>query len=88
MTEDRRTFIKKASMAAGIIGLNGIYKNSEPAFPQANQTEKVRVSKLLKPVAIAMWDFSWILRHHRYGEFENWDNILEGLEERGYMLSG
>ena len=31
-----------------------------------------------------MWDFSWILRHHRYGEFENWDMVLEGLAERGY----
>lgn len=31
-----------------------------------------------------MWDFSWILRHHKYGEFENWDVVLEGLAERGY----
>lgn len=44
----------------------------------------LRVSKLRKPLAIAMWDFSWILRHHRYGEFENWDPVLEGLAERGY----
>lgn len=28
-----------------------------------------RVSLLKKTVAIAMWDFSWILRHHRYGSF-------------------
>jgi hypothetical protein len=42
------------------------------------------VSKLKKPVAIAMWDYSWILRHHRYGEFDNWDKTLEELAERGY----
>jgi hypothetical protein len=42
------------------------------------------VSRLEKPVAIAMWDFSWILRHHRLGEFEDWDRALDGLAERGY----
>ena len=40
--------------------------------------------KLKKPLAIAMWDFSWILRHHRYGEFENWDKVLDQLAARGY----
>ena len=50
----------------------------------AADKEKVKVSNLKKPLAIAMWDFSWILRHHRYGEFENWDMVLEGLAERGY----
>ena len=29
-------------------------------------------------------DYSWILRHHRYGEFENWEQVLEALVERGY----
>ena len=84
MREDRRTFIKKASMAAGMIGLNEIYKNPEPVSKQGINIEKARVSELIKPVAIAMWDFSWILRHHRYGEFENWDKVLEGLAVRGY----
>ena len=36
------------------------------------------------PIAIAMWDYSWILRHHKYGEFEDWDLVLDGLVERGY----
>jgi len=31
-----------------------------------------------------MWGYSWILRHHRYGEFENWDMVLNELAERGY----
>lgn len=34
--------------------------------------------------AIAMWDFSWILRHHRLGEFEDWNKVLDELCERGY----
>lgn len=42
------------------------------------------LDRIKKPLAIAMWDFSWILRHHRYGEFENWDKVLEELADRGY----
>ena len=43
-----------------------------------------RISELERNTAIAMWDFSWILRHHPNGSFENWDQVLEGLAERGY----
>ena len=43
-----------------------------------------RLQQLSQPVAIAMWDFSWLLRHHRTGEFEDWDRVLAGLCERGY----
>ena len=84
MTTDRRSFIKTASLAAGMFtlpdfqGIPGLHSSMKP------ETDKIRVSQLKKPVAIAMWDFSWILRHHRYGEFENWDYVLEGLAERGY----
>jgi hypothetical protein len=28
-----------------------------------------------------MWDFSWLLRHHPCGEFEDWDAVLDGLEQ-------
>jgi len=42
------------------------------------------ISRQRKRLAIAMWDFSWILRHHRGGEFEDWDQALDGLAERGY----
>jgi hypothetical protein len=43
-----------------------------------------RLQQLSRPVAIAMWDFSWLLRHHRTGEFEDWDQVLSGLCTRGY----
>ena len=42
------------------------------------------VSQLKRPAAIAMWDFSWLLRHYPNGEFENWDAVLDGLVKRGY----
>ena len=56
----------------------GIIPGHKPA------KDSTRISRLKQNTAIAMWDFSWILRHHRYGEFENWDAVLEGLAERGY----
>jgi hypothetical protein len=84
MKENRRNFIKKAAIAAGAINLSGMTGQITQSLMPAEKEEVVRVSKLKKPVAIAMWDFSWILRHHRYGEFENWDKVLEGLAERGY----
>jgi len=31
-----------------------------------------------------MWDFSWLLRHHPNGGFEQWDRTLDELMERGY----
>jgi hypothetical protein len=75
MPDTRRTFLKTAALTtAGTLAI--------PQLVSAKQ--HVNVSQLKKPLAIAMWDYSWILRHHRYGEFENWDKALEGLAERGY----
>jgi len=84
MTEDRRNFVKKISLAAGIINFPGLAAKINDSVNPVSGEALVKVSTLKKPVAIAMWDFSWILRHHRYGEFENWDTVLEGLSERGY----
>jgi hypothetical protein len=84
MKEDRRNFVKKISLATGIINLPGLASQINDSILPAYVEERLKVSNLKKPVAIAMWDFSWILRHHRYGEFENWDSVLEGLAERGY----
>ncbi|RPH93782.1 MAG: cellulase, partial [Calditrichaeota bacterium] len=36
------------------------------------------------PLAIAMWDFSWIERRWAGAGFENWDLALDELLERGY----
>ena len=33
---------------------------------------------------IAMWDFSWLERHHRGGDFEDYDRVIDELVERGY----
>lgn len=37
-----------------------------------------------KPYAIAMWDFSWLERRWPGAGYEDWDEALDGLVERGY----
>ncbi len=77
---NRRDFIKTLSLATGVMALSG----SMVGCKENVDMDYSRVSQLKKPVAIAMWDFSWILRHHKFGEFEDWDQVLQGLAERGY----
>lgn len=33
---------------------------------------------------IVMWDFTWLEQHYRGGHFENFDEVIDGLVERGY----
>jgi hypothetical protein len=73
----RRKFIHKSLAASSIAMI--------PQIGYDIQSQKShRITHLTKPVAIAMWDFSWLLRHHRIGSFEDWDKVLDGLAERGY----
>src|SRR5215218_6446824 len=39
---------------------------------------------LSHPLAIAMWDFSWLERRWPGGGYEDWDRVLDELVERGY----
>ncbi|MGI8637639.1 MAG: cellulase-like family protein [Segetibacter sp.] len=82
---ERRNFVKNVALAASSLATGSFLSttNATPAILNTEQ-QKLPLDKLKKPLAIAMWDFSWILRHHRYGEFENWDKVLHELAERGY----
>lgn len=41
-------------------------------------------NKTIKPLAITMWDFSWLERRWDGGSYEDWDKALDELTERGY----
>ncbi|MDL4861087.1 cellulase-like family protein [Halomonas elongata] len=41
-------------------------------------------SKLTHPLAIAMWDFSWLERRWPGAGYEDWGKVLDELKERGY----
>ena len=80
---ERRNFLKNSMLATGsILSTSWIGCNPEDDLAQPVGSEPISQQK--NRLAIAMWDFSWILRHHRYGEFENWDSVLEALASRGY----
>jgi hypothetical protein len=41
-------------------------------------------TKLKQPLAITMWDFSWLERRWAGAGYEDWDKALDELKERGY----
>jgi hypothetical protein len=42
------------------------------------------IQNLEKPLAITMWDFSWLERRWPGAGYEDWGQALDGLKERGY----
>lgn len=53
---------------------------------KAGLSEKINQydAKSIRPLAITMWDFSWLERRWPGGSYENWDKVLDELVERGY----
>ena len=41
-------------------------------------------SPVHRPMAITMWDFSWLERRWQGAGYEDWDLALDELAERGY----
>jgi hypothetical protein len=39
---------------------------------------------IFRPLAITMWDFSWLERRWPGAGYENWEQVLDELKERGY----
>lgn len=76
----RREFMKTVAVGTGAWFLDDF--NGKKT--QAAEAALPGIRKITQPLAIAMWDFSWLLRHHPAGEFEDWDRVLDGLAERGY----
>jgi hypothetical protein len=82
---NRRDFLAQTA-AAAVAGLGalsgGATGAAETQAAETGAASGVRSRK--EPVAIAMWDFSWLLRHYSGGEFEDWNAVLDGLVARGY----
>ena len=78
----RRDFVKKTTLLTGAaMGAPLFHLKSHPVVDRKTTPGLYAFDK---PVAIAMWDYSWLLRHYRSGSFEDWDQVLDGLVERGY----
>jgi hypothetical protein len=82
---NRRDFLTGTTAASGILlgALRGYAAQDTPAQSTKSRT-LLPVTQVKEPVAIAMWDFSWLLRHHPAGEFWDWSKVLDELVERGY----
>jgi hypothetical protein len=55
-----------------------------PAFSQTSKPKSVERLTSKHPLAITMWDFSWLERRWPGAGYENWDEALDQLKERGY----
>ncbi len=70
----RKQFINSGLLASASVAL---HKRFDGLFPSS-------IEKKVKPVAITMWDFSWLERRWTGAGYENWDKILDELVLRGY----
>jgi hypothetical protein len=77
---NRRTFLQAtASMAA-----TSLLHNDRPAQADAASGVTLSGHRLTHPLAITMWDFSWLERRWPGAGYEDWDQALDELKERGY----
>lgn len=76
---DRRVFIRQTAVAAlgslAAFDLSKASAKNEMAFAGEGK---------ISPRAITMWDFSWLERRWPGAGYENWDQALNELSERGY----
>src|SRR5512144_256894 len=72
----RRDFVKAAAGAAAAGCL----------APLAQGEERMGVLRrnITRPLAITMWDFSWLERRWPGAGYEDWDQALKELKQRGY----
>lgn len=69
---DRRSFLSASAAAASLA------RAAQTQFPYP------RLQSIQHPLAITMWDFSWLERRWPGAGYEDWDLALDGLVARGY----
>jgi hypothetical protein len=79
---DRRSFLHvSAAVTAGLLmGGTGTTQSSAPGRRGVTLSGR----RLTRPLAITMWDFSWLERRWPGAGYENWDLALDELKARGY----
>lgn len=58
--------------------------NSRASSGKAEESLGTRLAAIQHPLAITMWDFSWLERRWPGAGYEDWDVALDGLALRGY----
>ena len=77
-----RRFFLQSTAAAAAGSLMGGCVTSQDVATQGSVT--LSGHRLKRPLAIAMWDFSWLERRWPGAGYEDWDQALDELKERGY----
>lgn len=77
---DRRYFIRNTSALAlaSVAGTAGCRVKEEPP------KKTLKANPIPYPLAITMWEFSWLERRWPGAGYEDWDQALSELVERGY----
>jgi hypothetical protein len=77
----RRNFLSTAAGASigAAAGLSGCVGN-----PAEEKPKQVKATNQAYPLAITMWEFSWLERRWPGAGYEDWDQALSELVERGY----
>lgn len=84
MTVDRRAFLREASILVGGALIGNIGCGPAETGKRAIAGKIQKISEVTNPLAITMVDYSWMLKHHRYGAYEDYDRFFTELLERGY----
>jgi hypothetical protein len=80
---ERRKFIKVFSLISSFIGSRKMLAGANSLQKKFNK-ETAKMESNIKPLAITMWDFSWLERRWSGAGYEDWDKVLDELIERGY----
>ena len=70
--------------AIGTIGMSIFSKSMYGNKIFNNEIHDFEMKNNISPLAITMWDFSWLERRWPGAGYEDWDKALSELKERGY----
>ena len=79
---NRRKFIK-VTTASSVVASAGLATNIYPKNKAGINSGRQSVADI-HPLAITMWEFSWLERRWPGAGYEDWDLALSELKERGY----
>jgi hypothetical protein len=72
--------MRKFAAVSALGGLENVVSKASELSSNVKSAEQ----KQMRPLAITMWDFSWLERRWTGAGYEDWDKILDELLERGY----
>src|SRR5271170_2103924 len=73
---------QQSSLAASAPAL--VDPEKGPTKTPVSPSQRTRLHRIQSPLAITMWDFSWLERRWPGAGYEDWDLALDGLVLRGY----